>query len=87
MACFSLTFYFQAVGVLLSKMSPCRQQIDGSCFLIQSETLRLLMGSLSSFTFRVTIKRYEFSVIMIPIQPLFLWIVPLDFLFILQSPP
>ena len=43
-------------------------------------TLRLLMGSLSPFTFRVTIERYEFSVIMMPIKSLFLWIVPLDFL-------
>ena len=65
----------------------CRQQIDGSCVFLQSETLSLLIGSLSPFTFRVTIERYEFSVIMIPIQSLFLWIVSLDSLFLLQGPP
>ena len=43
----------------------------GLAFFIQSEALRLLMGSLSPFTFRVTIERYEFSVIMIPLQPVF----------------
>ena len=83
----SLTFYFQVVDVLMSKMSLFRQQIDGSCFFIQYETLCLVMGSFSSFTFRVTTERYEFSVIMIPIQSLFLWVVPLDFLFLLQNPP
>ena len=75
----SPTFYFQAVGVLMSKMSLL-ETANGWVlpFVIQSETLRLLMGSLSPFTFRVTIDRYEFSVIMIPIQSLFLWIIPLD---------
>ena len=52
-------------------------------------TVRLLMGSLRSFTFSVTIDRYEFSVIMISIQSLFLWIVPLNFFFKgnFMSPP
>ena len=73
----SPTFYFQAVGVLMSKMSLL-ETANGwvLLFFIQSETLRLLMGSLSPFTFRVTIERYEFSVIMIPIQSLLLWIIP-----------
>ena len=75
----SPTHYFQSVGVLLSNMSLLREEIVGSCFFIQSETLGLLMGSLSPFTFRVTIDRYEFSVIMISIQSLFLWIVALNF--------
>ena len=86
----SPTFYFQAVGVLMSKMSLL-ETANGwvLLFFIQSETLRLLMGSLSPFTFRVTIERYEFSVIMISIQSLFLWIVPLNFFLKgnLKSPP
>ena len=59
----------------------------GLALFIQSETLRLLMGSISPFMFRVTLESYEFSAIMIPIQSLFLWIFSLDFLFLLQSPP
>ena len=76
----SPTFYFQAVGVLMSKMSLL-ETANGwvLLFFIQSETLRLLMGSLSPFTFRVITEIYVFIVIMIPIQFLFLWIVPLKF--------
>ena len=37
----SPTHYFQIVGVLLSNMSLLREEIVGSCFFIQSETLRL----------------------------------------------
>ena len=40
----------------------------GLALFIQSETLRLLMGSISPFMFRVTIESYEFSVIIIPMM-------------------
>ena len=67
-------WYFSPYKLRIS----CGQQMDVSHFFIQSETLRLLMGSFSPFMFRVTIERYEISVIVIPIQSLlfglFLWV-------------
>ena len=64
-------FIFRLDMSLGLKWFCCRQHIDGSCFFIQSNTLCLLMGSFSPFTLRVTIKRYEFSVIVLPLQSIF----------------
>ena len=41
-------------------------------FLIHYNTLYLLIGALSLFTFRVIIDRHEFSVILLPVKSLFL---------------
>ena len=38
----------------------------GLVFLIHSDTLSLLIEAFSTFTFRVTIERYEFNVIVLP---------------------
>ena len=46
------------------KCVSCKQHIDGSCFLIHSVTLCLLIGALSPLTFRVSTERYEFIAIM-----------------------
>nr|KAF6331895.1 hypothetical protein mPipKuh1_008198 [Pipistrellus kuhlii] len=43
----------------------CRQQIHGSYFLIQSDTLCLLIGAFSPFTFKVIIDGYLFDAIFI----------------------
>ena len=45
----------------------------------QKDTYSLKIKVGEPFTFRVTIERCEFSVTMISIQSLFLWIVPLNF--------
>ena len=42
-------------------------QVDGSCFLIHSDTLCLLVGAFIAFTFRVIMERYGFSVIVMSI--------------------
>ena len=46
----------------------CRQHMDGSCFFIHSDTLCLLIGAFSPFTFRVTTERYEFSASALPVK-------------------
>ena len=56
----------------------CKQDIDGSCFLIQSVTLCLLIGALSPLTFRVSTERYEFIAIML--------LVELEFLVVFSGP-
>ena len=79
-------FIFRLYVSFYLKWVSCRLKIDGSCFFIQSETLRLLMGSLSPFMFRVTIEKYEFCVIVISIQSLFLWIFFFELLSFSESP-
>ena len=59
--------YFQSVGVLIKWVS-CKQHIDGSCFLIHSVTLCLLIGALSPLTFRVSTESYEFIAIMMLVE-------------------
>ena len=54
--------YFKYEGV------SCKQHIDGSCFLIHSVTLCLLIGALSPLTFRVSTERYEFIAIMMLVE-------------------
>lgn len=49
------TFYFVSMSLLMMWVS-CRQQIFGSCFLIQSVGLHLLIGELRLFTFRILLK-------------------------------
>ena len=49
-----------------------KQHIDGSCFLIHSVTLCLLIGALSPLTFRVSTERYEFVAIMMLVELEFL---------------
>ena len=53
--------------------------MDESCFFIQSDTLCLLIGAFNPFTFRVTIERYEFSAIVLPVKSLLLHIVSVPF--------
>ena len=60
--------YFQSEGVFRSKVVSCKQHIDGSCFLIHSVTLRVLIGALSPLTFRVSTERYEFIAIMMLVE-------------------
>ena len=44
-----------------------RQQIDGGCFFIHFDTLCLLVGAFSPFTFSVIIERYGFRVIVMSV--------------------
>ena len=60
------------------KWVSCKQHIDGSCFLIHSVTLCLLIGALSPLTFRVSTERYEFIAIMM--------LVELEFLVVFSGP-
>ena len=55
-------FFFRLEVSIGLKWVPCRQHIDGSCFFIQSSTLRLLTGPFTLFMYRVTFERYECSV-------------------------
>ena len=54
------------------KWVSCKQHIDGPYFLILSVTLCLLIGAFSPLTFRVSIGRYEFIAIMLPVEVEFL---------------
>ena len=58
-------FFFVVVAVLKkSSLSDIRMgtpAFNGSWFFIHSDTLCLLIGTLSSSTFRIIIERYEFS--------------------------
>ena len=54
------------------KWVSCKQHIDGSCFLIHSVTLCLLIEAFSPFTFRVSTERYEFIAIMLLVELEFL---------------
>ena len=45
------------------KWVSCKQHIDGSCFLIHSVILCLLIETFSPLTFIVSTERYEFSAI------------------------
>ena len=72
-----LTFHLQvSLGL---KWVSCRQHIDGFCFFIHSDTLCLLIEALSPLTFRVSIERYEFSAIVLPLRWLLLYIVSIPF--------
>ena len=59
-------------------MFSCRQHIDGSCFLIYSVTLCLLIGALSPLLFRMSTEGYEFIDIML--------LVELEFLVVFSGP-
>ena len=59
-------------------MGLLKQHIDGSCFLIHSVNLCLLIGALSPLTFRVSTERYEFIAIMM--------LVELEFLVVFSCP-
>ena len=50
------------------KWVSCKQNIDGSCFLIHSVILCLLIGALSPLMFRVSTERYEFIAIMFLVE-------------------
>ena len=63
---------------LVLKWVSYKQHIDGSCFLIHSVTLCLLIGALSPLTLRVSTERYEFIGIMM--------LVELDFLVVFSGP-
>ena len=70
MALHPLTYHLKvSVGL---KWVACKQQIDGSYFLIHSVTLCLFIGALSPLTFRVSTERYEFIAIMILVELEFL---------------
>ena len=53
----SLSVY---VGLFVLRWVSCRQHMCGSCFLIHSAILCLLIGPLNPFTFKVIIDRYFF---------------------------
>ena len=50
------------------KWVSCKQHRDGSCFLIHSDTLCLLIGAFSPLIFRVSTERYEFIAIMLLVE-------------------
>ena len=54
------------------KWAFCKHHIDGSCFLIHSVTLCLLIGAFSPLTFRVSTERYEFIAIIMLVELEFL---------------
>ena len=56
------------------KWVSCKEHIDGSCFLIHSVTLCLLIGALSPLTFRVSTESYEFIAIKMLVELEF-WVV------------
>ena len=58
------------------KWVSCKQHIDGSCFLIHSVTLCLLIGALSPLTFRV-VKDESIAIMML---------VELEFLVVFSGP-
>ena len=60
------------------KWVSCKQHIDGSCFLIHSVTLCLLIGVLRPLMFRVSIERYELIDIISPVE--------LEFLVVFSGP-
>ena len=60
------------------KRVSCEQHIGGSCFLIHSVTLCLLIGAFSPLTFRVSTERYECIAIM--------FLVKLEFLVVFSGP-
>ena len=60
------------------KWVSCKQHIDGSCFLIHSVTLCLLIGALSPLTFRVSTEKSEFIALML--------LVELEFLVVFSGP-
>ena len=70
--------YFQSKVSLGLKWVSCKQHIDGSCFLIHSVTLCLLIGAFSPLTFRVSTERYKFIAIML--------LVELEFLVVFSGP-
>ena len=66
MVLYPLTFNLKvSLGL---KWVSCKQHIDGSCFLIHSVTLCLLIGVLSPLTFRVSTERYEFIASMLLVE-------------------
>ena len=58
---FSQLFTFSLCSLLF-----CRQHMCGSCFLIHSATLCLLIGAFNPFTLKVIINRYLFIAILLP---------------------
>ena len=67
--------YFQSEPSGLKSLGwvSCKQHIDGSCFLIHSVTLFLLIAALSQLTFRVSTEIYEFIAIMFLYSWSFWW--------------
>ena len=65
-------FTFSLCRSFVLRLISCRQTIFGSCFLIHSTTLLLLIGAFNPFTFKVIIDRYLFI-------PPFCSCVPLSF--------
>ena len=70
--------YFQSEGFFGLKWVSCKQHVDGYCFLIHSVTLCLLIGAFRPLMFIVSTERYEFIVIMLPIE--------LEFLVVFSGP-
>ena len=60
------------------KWVSCKQDIDGSYFLIHSVTLCLLIGAFSPLIFRVSTERYELIASMLPVK--------LEFLVVFSGP-
>ncbi|KAF6090835.1 hypothetical protein HJG60_012217 [Phyllostomus discolor] len=52
--------HFHLCRSFILRWVSCRQHMCGSCFLIQSAILCLLIGAFSPFTFKVIIDRYLF---------------------------
>ena len=64
--------------VSLGLYVSCKQHIDGSCFLIHSVTLCLLIGAFGPLMFRVSTENDEFIAIM--------FLVELEFLVVFSGP-
>ena len=62
MKIFFLPFTLNLCMSLKLKWIPCRQHIFGSCFLIHSTTLHLLIGEFNLFTFKVIIVRERLTI-------------------------
>ena len=54
-------FTFSLCKSFVLRWFSCRQHMCGSCFLIHSAALYLLIGAFNPFTFKVIIDRYLFS--------------------------
>ena len=57
-------FTFSLCKSFVLRWVSCRQHMCGSCFLIHSATLCLLIGAFNPFTFKVIIDRYLFIAIL-----------------------
>ena len=81
----SLTFNLE-LSLGLKRIS-CKQHTDGSCFLIHSVTLCLLIGAFSPLTFRVNTEIYEFIAIVLPVEFLVVFSGPFYSLLLLVISP